>query len=100
MIKIVMMPHGVEITGHAGAAPVGHDIVCAAVSGLAYTLREALNDKGLLSTSVMEPGHGLLTSTDRHHPYLDMAEIGFRMLAEHNPEYVNFFSCRVGRDNS
>ncbi|MCL2741937.1 MAG: ribosomal-processing cysteine protease Prp [Oscillospiraceae bacterium] len=35
-------PIGVEIRGHAGYAPKGGDIVCAAVSALGYTLVNAL----------------------------------------------------------
>ena len=37
-IKLDVENMQIEITGHAGAAPAGSDIVCAAVSTLAYTL--------------------------------------------------------------
>lgn len=98
MISIKMMPHGVEISGHAGAGEPGEDVVCAAVSALAWTLYAALDDAGILSTGAMEPGHAIITATDRKHPYLDMAEIGFRKMAERNREYVKYFSVRLGRD--
>lgn len=44
MIKIKIDVEGMrlEISGHAGYAPAGQDIVCAAVSTLAYTLAQNL----------------------------------------------------------
>lgn len=33
-----------RVCGHAGAAPKGHDIICAAVSALVQTLQNGLDD--------------------------------------------------------
>jgi len=38
MIKIIFKHDGFEITGHAGYARAGQDIVCAAVSAIGYTV--------------------------------------------------------------
>ena len=46
MIEIKFKPKELElsITGHAGAAEKGKDIVCSAVSILFYTLAQAVSD--------------------------------------------------------
>lgn len=98
MINIKMLPDGVEIRGHAGAGDYGHDLVCAAVSTLLLTLTEALESVGRVQTRVIESGYALVTTTDRHSPYLDMAQVGFRLLGRKYPEHVNYFSCRYGRE--
>lgn len=38
MIRILVRQHMISVTGHAGYAPAGQDIVCAAVSALTQTL--------------------------------------------------------------
>ena len=38
MIEVLSQLDGLTITGHAGAGPPGHDLVCAAVSTLVQTL--------------------------------------------------------------
>lgn len=40
MINIIIGKNVIEVTGHAGYAPVGQDIVCASVSTLFYTLAQ------------------------------------------------------------
>ena len=44
------------VTGHAGFASMGQDIVCAAASMLAYALSSRLDDMGRLTRREMEPG--------------------------------------------
>lgn len=44
MIEIEQRPDGVSIKGHAGYAPPGQDIVCAAVSVLVQTLCASLGE--------------------------------------------------------
>lgn len=39
MINITIYDNGFEIEGHAGYAPKGSDIICAAVSALSQTCR-------------------------------------------------------------
>ncbi len=42
MINVSVRQDGIEVTGHAGYAPPGEDIVCAAVSALWQTLIESI----------------------------------------------------------
>ncbi|MBS4900431.1 MAG: ribosomal-processing cysteine protease Prp [Clostridiales bacterium] len=44
MIKIYNSATGITIRGHAGYAPQGQDIVCAAVSALAYNLIASIKE--------------------------------------------------------
>lgn len=44
MIKVQFTENKITITGHAGYAPPGQDIVCAAVSALVETLRLAVDE--------------------------------------------------------
>lgn len=49
MVKITRTPTSITISGHAGYAAKGYDIVCSAVSALAqtlvYSLRELTDDE-------------------------------------------------------
>ena len=42
MIRVRYSPRCIRIAGHAGSAPKGQDIVCAAVSALYFTLAQEL----------------------------------------------------------
>ena len=70
MISIQLDVEGMrlEIDGHANAAPKGEDMICAAVSTLAYTL--AYNLELMLNkseyTAEMDDGHALIEA--RPHP--------------------------------
>lgn len=53
--------HHMSINGHAGYAPEGQDIVCAAVSSLTYTLANAmmgLEQQGLVTDLVIRMDNG------------------------------------------
>lgn len=92
MIEIRHTPEKIEITGHANYAEPGKDIVCAAVSTLAQTLAESLEQ--LTPDSVgyhMQPGfmkiiHGTLS--DRGACLVKSFLIGVKMVAEQYPDYV------------
>ena len=43
IVLVTIHKNGITLAGHAGYAPRGQDIVCAAVSALTYTLQESLN---------------------------------------------------------
>lgn len=61
MIRARIGPEGVEITGHAGFAPAGSDIVCAAVSMLALTLAEAVRQTpGSGAQAALRPGRCMI----------------------------------------
>ena len=92
MIIIDRMPGGVRVAGHAGYAPPGQDIVCAAISTLAQTLLQALSaltaDKIQFSIS---PGrvdikHGNLSADAQL--LVDSFFVGCRMVADAYPDYV------------
>lgn len=44
MIDISIRRDGITISGHAGYAPAGQDIVCAGVSALTQTLIKSIED--------------------------------------------------------
>ena len=62
MITIARRAGGVRVTGHAGYAPPGQDIVCAAVSGILYTLRANLPGR---CVAAWAPGHIALRTENR-----------------------------------
>ena len=43
MIQVMVRENEISVKGHAGFAPPGRDLVCAAVSALTLTLAESLN---------------------------------------------------------
>ena len=49
MIKVMITPYKIQVTGHANTAPYGSDIVCAAVSVLTQTLIEGLKNIAYMS---------------------------------------------------
>jgi len=82
----------VKLTGHAGAAPKGRDIVCAAVSGIVYALLEMLEKTGdiKLMEGLVESGRARIRfSGDKkaEGAYL-MTYRGLEYLASAYPEYV------------
>lgn len=93
----------VRITGHAGAAPAGRDLVCAAVSALAWTLGanlERLEKTGALEAlSVrMAPGCCLARCTPapgreaQVQAVFDTLWLGLEGLAKHYSQWVR---CRT-----
>ena len=93
--------HKVIIKGHAGSAPHGEDLVCAAVSALTYTLAAnacELRDGGYtrhINTKV-DAGDSEISVVPTSR-YASVAElvisavcVGFEVLAEQYPDYVKF----------
>ena len=93
--------HRLTVTGHAGAAEPGDDLVCAAASMLAYTLaanvanmadawqvREPIirNNEGDTEISC-NPRHNLKASVTL---VFDSVCVGFELLAHDYPEYVSY----------
>lgn len=114
MIKIEMMDtdkgYSLAASGHAGYAPAGQDIVCAAVSVLAQTLAnkvEAAARSGRLLTSCVQhgetfvvqalpkPGPNALMVTS----WFDFVEEGLRALAEEHPDNVELVVTDGGADD-
>lgn len=98
MIEIFRCPGGLTVTGHAGYAPPGRDIVCAGVSALLQTLiaslEELTQDK---ITYTLQPGLAQVR-------YEELSEagallvgsffIGVRLMAEAYPQYVRVVQAR------
>lgn len=116
MIKIIYMadPEGGKLTmraeGHAGYAPAGQDIVCAAVSVLAQTLAnkvEAAARSGRLLTSCVQHGETFVVQAlPKPGPnalmvasWFDFVEEGLRALAEEHPDNVELVVTDGGADD-
>lgn len=83
MIRVRRDTGSLRISGHAGTAPAGQDLVCAAVSILAETLADCLPagaavlGEGLAEFSFPEPD-----------PQVDFVVRGMELLAKCCPEAV------------
>lgn len=102
MIKVKYTVAGarrhLELTGHAGSAPAGQDLVCAGVSVLAYTVTQMVSDLASVmtepSTIEMSSGRTVVECS----PSRDHAEeidvvfatilCGLRLLSAQYPNYV------------
>ena len=103
MIHVVYNKHknSVIVTGHANSAPVGHDLVCAAVSALVLTLagnvaymeaQEAVRNV----ITKLDEGNAEIQCTP-YRRYKDSAEqiyraicVGFELLATKYPENSSY----------
>lgn len=114
MIKIEMMDtdkgYSIAAQGHAGYAPAGQDIVCAAVSVLAQTLAnkvEAAARSGRLLTSCVQHGETFVVQAlPKPGPnalmvasWFDFVEEGLRALAEAYPDNVELMVTDGGADD-
>lgn len=84
---------GMKVTGHAGYATPGDDVVCAAVSALSQTLVNSLEELtvGVVQSLEMRSGHLSFTIT----PVTEQTEllmqsflIGIKGVAAASPEFV------------
>lgn len=100
MTKIVFNRemHRIELSGHAGSAEAGKDLVCAAESILTYTLLGAASEKEYHATAYVNPKEGKTClqcypteeERDRCKETLRTIAVGFEFLAEQYPEFVRF----------
>lgn len=102
MVNITFKPQSLEleITGHAGQAEKGEDIVCSAVSMLFYTLADSLNksEEMLKKHPIikMEDGNGYIKCRPKKEYQGNIALIywtilnGLELLAEEYKEFVSF----------
>jgi len=100
MIKVTISDNGLEMTGHAGFATAGQDVVCAAASMLAYTAAFNVwlaNKAGKLETPCeirMQPGNVRIScrpkETSREEIRLLFAYVhrGYDLLAKSYPDNV------------
>ena len=93
--------HRLSITGHAGAAEPGYDLVCASASMLAYTLAANvanMADNGQVREPVMKMNEGdtEISCNPRHNLkasvtlVFDSVCVGFELLAHDYPEYISY----------
>jgi len=102
MIEIRFNPEKLElkISGHAGQAEKGQDIVCSAVSILFYTLAQAVADSEDMLTEApvtnMEDGNGYVSCKPKEEYKATMQRTywtiltGFELLTQAYKEYVSF----------
>lgn len=106
MIKIIYVadPEGGKLTmraeGHAGYAPAGQDIVCAAVSCLMQTLAYSAAEDEHTSSCIYQGKEGPVVNVEAGDSVLmrdkfELVADGLDLLAEQYPENVNFKkSCK------
>ena len=102
MIEIKFKPQTLElsVTGHAGAAEKGKDIVCSAVSMLFYTLAQAVTDSEDMLTEApvieIEDGNGSVSCKPKDVFLATMQRTywtvltGFELLTQGYKDYVSF----------
>lgn len=80
------------VTGHAGSARYGRDLVCAAASILMLTLERALQKQGLLGAeSEKRSGYAKIICAERGERARESFETifaGYELLAEDWPKFV------------
>ena len=93
--------HRLTVTGHAGAAEHGHDLVCASASMLAYTLAANvanMADNGQVRQPIIKnnDGDSEISCNPRHNLkasvtlVFDSVCVGFELLAHDYPEFVTY----------
>lgn len=94
MINVKVHRDNITVSGHADAGPIGHDLVCAAVSVLVYTLIISVTtltddkcyyniESGYCSISVSEINRSEKTQT-----IIDSFICGIESLVENYPDNV------------
>jgi uncharacterized protein YsxB (DUF464 family) len=92
MIELRRAPGGLTISGHAGYAPPGRDIVCAGVSALVQSFLQSVAEltgdalRYELSPGFVQIRYGKLSEPSR--VLLASLLIGMRMLSEAYPQYI------------
>ena len=93
-----------KLTGHAGQAENGKDIVCAAASILAYTVAQTLQfmyEEGNLKKKPhikLEEGDTIIVAKPNDDTYAEtlhtffVAQVGYHLLAHNYPQYVTLSS--------
>ena len=92
MIVVQRDKHQIKITGHAGYAPIGQDIVCAGISTLVQTLIESIETltadkiKYVSQPGLVEIKHGDLSADAKL--LIDSFFVGVGLIAETYPYHV------------
>lgn len=92
MIEVRIRPERIKISGHAGYAEPGKDIVCAGVTTLTQTLIQSIEDltddkiEYRISPGRVDINHGNLSEKGK--TLVDSFFIGICMIADEFPECV------------
>lgn len=92
MIEVRIRPERIEISGHAGYAEPGKDIVCAGVTALTQTLIQSIENltddkiEYRISPGKVEVEYRNLSEKSK--TLMDSFFIGICLIAEEFPEYV------------
>lgn len=85
MIKITLTKNSLHITGHAQYAPLGKDIVCAAVSILAFTFMNTYQ------VQVNKYGNNIIDLSFDDEVDTKFIRTGFKLIEEEYPNNVRVF---------
>ena len=100
MIQVIIRQGSIQVTGHAGAGPPGHDLVCAAVSTLVQTfVRSAEELTDVQVHSDMAPGGAFVRYEGSPQVQLltDSFFVGVQGVAEAYPQCVQVLDRRGRR---
>ena len=86
MITVRFEPNAVTVSGHAGYAQRGQDIVCAAMSALVYVQVRLLEKAGALQA--LETADGYVRMKLRGGGRCEALELGARWLETEHPKCV------------
>lgn len=92
MIEVRSCLGNITVTGHAGAGPPGHDLVCAAVSTLVQTLVSSLEELTYDKIKCdLQPGRAVLeyrNLSPQGQWLVDSFFVGVQGVAEAHPDHV------------
>lgn len=88
MIRVRFDGAQVTISGHAGYAPAGGDIVCAAVSALVYALAGYLEETGQAERVDIRKGFAVIRGAGQCGAALALVRCGVAQLAQAYPGCV------------
>lgn len=92
MIEVSLRKDEITVSGHAGYAPEGQDIICAAVSTLTQTLIKSIEDltddriQYSISPGRVDIDYGNLSEQSR--TLIDSFFVGIYMIANEYPDHV------------
>lgn len=88
MIRVRAGERRITVSGHAGYAPVGQDIVCAAVSALMYALAGYLEETGQAARSDIRRGYADIEGAEGCGAAFVLVRCGMEQLAAAYPGCV------------
>ena len=88
MIRVRAGERRITVSGHAGYAPVGQDIVCAAVSALTYALAGYLEETGQAARSDIRRGYADIEGAKGCGAAFALVRCGMEQLAAAYPDCV------------